>query len=56
MKKKNWLIFSLGLILFVLGFVLLAFVGKKPEGVLGLVSPLTVLCGVIVITLGFLKN
>lgn len=53
MNKKNWKLFFIGLFLFLLGFLFLYFVGSRPEGILGLLSPLTVLAGIIVITFSF---
>ncbi len=53
MNKRNWKIFSVGLFLFLLGFLFLYLVGNKPEGILGFISPVTVLAGTIIITLSF---
>ncbi len=53
MNKKNWKLFFIGLFLFLLGFLFLYFVGSRPEGVLGFISPITVLAGTIVITFSF---
>ncbi len=56
MNKKNWQFFSIGLFLFLLGFLFLYLVGSNPEGMLGFISPVTVLAGIIVITFSFFKK
>ena len=56
MKKKNWILFSIGMSLFILGFIFLYFVGSKPEGLLGFMSPLTVFFGIVTITFSFVLN
>ncbi|MBI4976996.1 MAG: hypothetical protein HZC28_05905 [Spirochaetes bacterium] len=54
MSAKNWFIFIPGAMIFILGFVLLSFVGHNPEGILGLIAPVTILAGIIITTAGLL--
>ncbi len=54
LSKKNIIILVIGLIIFALSFLLIALVGKNPEGILGFLAPFTMLIGIITIVTGFL--
>ena len=53
-SKKNIIILLVGLIIFAFSFLLIALVGKNPEGILGFLAPFTMLIGIITIVTGFL--
>lgn len=54
MEKKNWLMFFAGLSIFVLGFIVLAVVGKDFHGFKGFLAPFLLILGLVVIAWGFI--
>ncbi len=54
-KKPNItpVLFSIGFILFIVGFILLYFVDKNAQNLFGFLSPFVLVLGIILITLSF---
>ena len=56
LNKRNIKLFLIGILLFVLSIFFVYLVGKTPEGIMGLLAPLTMLLGIIVIVYSLLSN
>jgi len=54
MTKKNWIIVFAGIGVFLFGFFVLAQVGKNYHGFFGLLAPLMLIAGLLVISWGLL--
>lgn len=54
LSKQNLIILFSGLVLFTISFLFIYLVGEHPEGFMGFLAPLTMLVGIIIITIGFL--
>ncbi len=56
LNKRNIKLFLIGILLFVLSIFFVYLVGETPEGFMGLLAPLTMLLGIIVIVYSLLSN
>lgn len=56
LNKRSITLFIIGIVLFLLSFLLIYFIGQNPEGIIGFLAPITMLISIIVIVYGLLSK